>query len=68
MNGKKPWYASKTVLASLVAVGSMLLSAFGYQVDDGAQVAMTEVLLQTVGVVASLFAIVGRLSATKQIA
>ncbi len=68
MNDKKPWYTSKTVLASLVAVGSMVLSAFGYQFDDGVQVAMTEVLLQTVGVAASLFAIVGRVSATKRIA
>lgn len=68
MNGLKPWYTSKTVLASLVAVGSMLLSAFGYSLDDSTQVALTEMLLQGVGIAASLFAIVGRLSATKRIA
>lgn len=68
MNGVKPWYTSKTVLASLVAIGSMLLAAFGYTLDDSAQVAVTEALLQAIGVAASLFAIIGRLSATKKIA
>ncbi len=67
MNDSKPWYTSKTVIASLVAVGSMLLAAFGYHLDDGAQVALTEALLQVIAVAASLFAIIGRVAATKRI-
>lgn len=59
----KPWYASKTIWGSLVAVVAAGASAFGLDIDLAAQAQLSDIALQLVTVGASLFAIFGRLSA-----
>ncbi len=67
MNDLKPWYQSKTIWGSLVAIGAALASALGYPIDQATQSMMVESLLQLATVGGSLFAIFGRLSATSEI-
>ncbi|EFL88968.1 hypothetical protein [Ahrensia sp. R2A130] len=64
MTESKPWYLSRTIWASLVAVAAALSSAFGHTVDDGMQTQLTEAAMQIVAVGASLIAVFGRLAAT----
>jgi len=63
----KPWYYSKTIWASLIAILAALGSVLGISVDQETQVQLSEALVQIVTVLASLFAIVGRISATTRI-
>ena len=63
----KPWYLSKTIWASLVAVAAALLSAIGIDVTEPMQAQIVELVLQTITVSASLLAVFGRLVATSEI-
>ena len=63
----KPWYLSKTIWASLVAVAAAILSAFGIPLGEPMQREIVELILQTITVAASLAAIFGRLVATSEI-
>lgn len=65
---EKPWYLSKTIWGSLIAVAAALLSAAGIDLDPGARDQVTEALVQLIGAAGALFAIYGRLSATDLIA
>lgn len=67
MNDIKPWYTSKTIWGSLIAVGAAIASILGFEIDPQSQASLTEAILQFVAVCASLFAIFGRLSATSMI-
>lgn len=67
MNELKPWYLSKTIWSSLIAVAAAVLAAFGVDLDEPAQRELAEAGLQLVTVAASLFAIFGRLVATSEI-
>ena len=64
MTNAKPWYLSRTIWASLVAIAAALSSAFGHAIDDGVQSQLTDAALQAVAVGASLIAVFGRLAAT----
>ena len=63
MDTIKPWYLSKTIWGSLVAVAAAILSGLGLDFDEEAQTLFVEAVLQAISVGGSLFAIVGRLSA-----
>ena len=63
----KPWYTSRTIWGSLVAVVAALLAALGLPLDQNSQVLLTDVILQIIAVCGSLFAIFGRLGASAQI-
>ena len=67
MHELKPWYASKTIWSSLIAVCAAILAAFGLHIDEPAQRQLAEAILQLVTVGASLFAVFGRLTATAEI-
>jgi len=63
MESVKPWYLSKTIWGSLVAVAAAILSGLGVDFDEQAQSLFVEAVLQAIAVAGSLFAIVGRLGA-----
>ena len=63
----KPWYASKTIWASLIAVATAMSPMFGITLDQSSQEQLSDIAVQLVTVAASLTAIFGRLSATDQI-
>lgn len=67
MDNTKPWYHSRTIVASLVTVLSACAGAFGVPagaIDDGA---LADTLLQLIIAVSGLVAIFGRLSAKDRI-
>ncbi|MCB1386565.1 MAG: hypothetical protein KDJ80_11585 [Nitratireductor sp.] len=68
MVDEKPWYLSKTIWGSLVAIAAALASALGVSLDAASQAEITEVIVQLAGAAGALIAIYGRLSATDIIA
>jgi len=67
MNDFKPWYRSRTILGSIVAIIAAATSAFGIDIDGATQTAFIDVVLQLVTVGGSLVAVVGRINATSMI-
>jgi len=67
MSDSKPWYYSKTIWASLIAVVATIGSAFGMNVDEATQSQLAENAVQLVAIAASLLAVFGRLTATSEI-
>ena len=67
LENTKPWYLSRTIWASLVAILAAAGGLFGLPVGDADAAAMTDALLQLVAAVAALIAIAGRLSAKTKI-
>ena len=67
MNEYKNWYNSKTIWGSIIAILAAVASVLGFDVNEDAQSAIVEATLQIVGVAGSLFAVLGRLSATSVI-
>lgn len=67
MIANKPWYLSRTIWASLIAVLSAGGSLIGMPVDDVDQAALAETILQAVAAVGGILAILGRLTATSRI-
>lgn len=67
MSESKPWYFSKTIWASLIAVAGAVLSAIGFDLDENVQADLTDIAIQFVTVTASIAAIFGRLAAQTRI-
>lgn len=67
MEHQKPWYLSRTIWASIIAIGAAGGGIFGVAIDETAASALTDGVLQAIGAVASIVAILGRLSATTRI-
>lgn len=67
MTETKPWYLSRTIWASAVAVLTGVAGAAGLPFDAVDGTLITETLLQGVSAVAGLIAIIGRLSAKDRI-
>lgn len=66
--GTKPWYASKTVIGSVVALAGGVLSWLKYDADAELLADVGDQLFQLVTIVGALVALWGRLRATKKIA
>ena len=64
----KPWYLSKTVWGSVVAILAALAGLFDIDLDAATQARAVEMIVQAVGAVGGLVALVGRLRATTRIA
>ena len=64
MIDEKPWYLSKTIWGSLVAVGAALASAVGLNIDAQNQQLISDAIMQFIAAGGALFSIYGRLSAT----
>lgn len=63
----KPWYLSRTIWASLIAVVSGVASLTGMPVEDADQAALTDTVLQAVSALAGMVAILGRVGAVSRI-
>lgn len=61
---EKPWYKSKTIWGSIVAVLALVAGIFGYQIGPDAQ---AEIVTGLVGVVGGAFAIYGRIKAVDKV-
>ena len=61
---EKPWYESKTIWGSLVAVAAALAGMLDISIDSPSQSQLAEIIVQLSGALGGLFAIYGRLSAT----
>lgn len=67
MISNKPWYLSRTIWASLVAVISAGASLAGMPVEDAEQAALADTILQAVSALAGMVAILGRVTAVSRI-
>lgn len=67
MTATKPWYLSRTIWASVVAVVTGAAGMMGLPVDAADGALITDTLLQGVSAIAGLIAILGRLSAKDRI-
>lgn len=67
MSGVKSMLASKGVWGGVVVVLSALLGMFGYQIGLEDQQALVDAVSNIGALAGGLFAIYGRISATKQI-
>lgn len=69
MEETKPWYLSKTVIASVLVVIFGILGAFGLSSAalEGEKDSIVEVVLQLAGAIAGGVAIYGRLTAKARI-
>lgn len=63
----KPWYLSRTIWASCVAVIATLAGAIGFPVDATDVAALPDAILQAVAAIAGVIAILGRVSARNRI-
>lgn len=59
----KPWYQSKTIIGSFVAVGSGVAAAFGIALTPDDQTAIVDVVVAVGASVGGLLAIYGRVKA-----
>jgi hypothetical protein len=67
MDDLKPWWASRTIWASIIAVVAVIAGYFRYDIAPADQASLVDAITTGVGVVAGLIAIVTRIGATKQI-
>ncbi len=67
MIDEKPWWQSRTIWASLVAVIAVVLGYFGYDIGGEDQAGLVEAISSGVAIVGSLIAIITRIGATKTI-
>lgn len=67
MEFSKPWYLSRTIWASLVAVAASVAGMFGFTFDDADATLLTDAVVQVVAALAGLVAIFGRLGARSRI-
>lgn len=67
MTVSKPWYLSRTIWASIVAVLAGAASLTGLPLDGLDNSALTDTLLQAIAAISGLVAIFGRLSAKHRI-
>ena len=64
----KPWYLSKTVWGSLIAILAALSGLFDVEFSADDQARTVDLIVQVIGAAGGLIALVGRLRATHRIA
>lgn len=64
----KPWYLSKTVWGSLIAILAALAGLFDIDLSPADQARAVDLVVQAIGALGGLVALVGRFRATHQIA
>lgn len=67
MEDVKPWWASRTIWASIIAVVAVIAGYFRYDIAPADQASLVDVITTGVGAAASLIAIFTRIGATSQI-
>ncbi len=68
MNSVKPWYLSKTILASIITIIMSLGGLFGLPTGLIDNAALADTIMQAITALMGLVAIMGRLTASKKIA
>ena len=63
----KAWYQSKAIIGSIVTVIALIAGGFNLTIDTQTQEGIVELATVIVGVVSSIFAIWGRIKASKTI-
>ena len=64
MIDEKPWYLSRTIWGSLVAVAAAVAGLAGIPLNGAEQAQIADAMVQIVGAVGALVAIYGRIAAT----
>ena len=64
----KPWYLSKTVWGSLIAILAAVAGLFDVDLTPDDQRRAVDMLVQAIGALGGLVALVGRFSATHRLA
>ncbi len=67
MKTSKPWYLSKTILASIITIAMAAAGLVGFPVAGIDKGALSETLIQAITAISGLLAIFGRLSAKERI-
>jgi len=67
MQGTKPWYASRGVIGPIIVLLCLILSTFGYKIEDADREALTNAVVNIGIAVGAILGIVGRVQATKRI-
>jgi hypothetical protein len=67
MKDTKPIYLSKTVVGAVVTVLAMIATAFGYGIGADDQAQIVDLVVSFGGLMGGLFAIYGRVVASKEI-
>lgn len=63
----KAWYQSTSILGSLVTLVALIASIFNYQIDSELQGEIVDIIIGVFGLLGSIYAILGRVNATKLI-
>ena len=64
----KPWYLSKTIWGSLVAILASLLGLWDFDVSTEDQARLVEMMVQLLGAGGGVLALVGRFMAVRRVA
>lgn len=67
MQTSKPWYASKTIWGSIVAVLAIGASAIGFDLGEGDRERLVDAILQLIAGGGAVLAVFGRVVATDMI-
>ena len=68
MSQTKPWYRSKTVWGSVIAILAAILGVWDVRIDADDQARLVELIVQATGALGGLVALFGRFRATRRIA
>ena len=68
MSQTKPWYRSKTIWGSLIAILAALLGVWDVRVSPADQARLVELVVEAAGALGGLLALVGRFRASRRIA
>jgi hypothetical protein len=67
MDDTKPWYLSRGVIGSVVAIAAGAAAVFNYQIDASLQAGITEEILGIGSLVGGALALWGRIRASRKI-
>ena len=68
MTGTKPWYQSKTVWGSLIAILAAVLGLWDVRIEAADQARLVDLVVQVAGALGGLIALTGRFAASRRIA
>lgn len=67
MEGTTPWWQSRTIWGSVVAIAASIAGIFGLNFDASLQSQLIDIILAIVGAIGGALAFYGRVVATKKI-
>ena len=67
MEDVKPWWQSKTIWASIIAVAAVIAGYFRYDIASADQAVLVDSITTVVGAIAGVFAVYTRVTATSKI-